>query len=840
MAAAAEAPQMASTVTRRDDRRAAAPGARVLRAPQAHPHRTAAGLLALLVLAYLWPALLAGRLLAPTALLYADPPWAALAPRGIARWMNGDLADPALLYYPWDVLARRLLHAGTFPAWNPYTFAGTPFLANFQLAWLSPFSLPLWLAPLNYGLGLAAALKLWTAGFGSYLLARELRLSFWPAMLAAVSFALGAFDVLWLSHGVFVSVAALLPWMVWLAERIVRRGRALDGFALAVVAVCAITGGHPGTQVHVFAATALYALLRVAVRPGGRRERLARLGLVGGVLALAALATAVLLLPANRAAAGTVGIAARRNGSPSYLSSMIPWHALRTALFPDWWGRPSEHVAAGPSTYRERTFYAGSVALLLAGVALVAPGAWRRKAPFAVLAVLGAAIAVRTPGLWDLVIRLPLFDQVQNGRILLWFTFAVPLLAAFGLQALLDDPGLVRRAAAVLGVGALAGLVAIASLRLSGRTIGDALATMVQRTDAGRPAAALSLASVGWWLVWVAAVAAVLAAWRRHRSRVPWLLGALVALLAALDVLHFAHGYQPMGPPAQTVPPRTPAIAYLQRHAGEGRIAGVVAHVEVGTWMLQPEWSLVFGLRDVRGYDVPQPTERFFRVWRLMGSDIVTPYENPIFTAASVHVLGVLGARWILAPPEARSAPPGVRLAYRGREARVFLNPGAASRAIVAAHVAAVSGEDGEVAAIRAARFDPRTDAVVRRDDAARVGAPVAGARGTARIVGERNARVTLRASLSRAGLVVLDDAWAPGWRVTVDGRPARPLRADVLVRAVAVPAGTHTVEWRYVVPGLREGALLSVVGVLLLLGWGGWLLVCARRRRTAPGGGTR
>src|SRR6476659_8887306 len=107
--------------------------------------RPAAVLLALLVLAYLWPALVGGRVLAPTALLYAEPMWQGVAVPGVARWMNGDLGDVVFGYFPWDVLARQLLHAGTFPAWNPYAFGGTPLWANAQVAWLSPFSLPLWI-----------------------------------------------------------------------------------------------------------------------------------------------------------------------------------------------------------------------------------------------------------------------------------------------------------------------------------------------------------------------------------------------------------------------------------------------------------------------------------------------------------------------------------------------------------------------------------------------------------------------------------------------------------------------------------------------------------------------
>ena len=61
------------------------------------------------------------------------------------------------------------------------------------------------------------------------------------------------------------------------------RGRARDGLALAVVVAVALTGGHPGTQVHVLAAVGLYALARVALaRPPARASGCGGSGLVGG------------------------------------------------------------------------------------------------------------------------------------------------------------------------------------------------------------------------------------------------------------------------------------------------------------------------------------------------------------------------------------------------------------------------------------------------------------------------------------------------------------------------------------------------------------------------------
>ena len=57
------------------------------------------------------------------------------------------------------------------------------------------------------------------------------------------------------------------------------------------------------------------------------------------------------------------------------------------------------------------------------------------------------------------------------------------------------------------------------------------------------------------------------------------------------------------------------------------------------------------------------------------------------------------------------------------------------------------------------------------------------------------------------------------GWTVTIDGQEAKPLRADYILRAVEIPAGKHTVEWRYRAPkwALVEGITLAFSLVVLI-----------------------
>jgi len=802
----------------------------LIRALRAHPHRVAAGLLAAFVFAYLWPVLVGGNVLSPASNLWGVPPWSALRPASGIRFYNPLLSDFSTSYYPWDVLARRFISSGTFPAWNPYVLAGTPFFANLGVGWLGPFNLLLWVLPLGFGLGAVAALKLWVAAFGTYLLARELRLGMLPALVAAVSFALCAFNLVWLSHA-HVSVAAWLPWLVLLAERIVRRGGRREGVALAVVVALALAGGHPGTQVHALSGMLLYALVRSATVGGiPWRTRLRRLMLISTGTLVGALCMAVVLVPGTLAAAGTIGAAVRHNGGPEALTGhLMPRSVLRTALFPDWWGRPSETLLAGPVNYNERTFYAGGVALLLAAVALVSRGGWRRKAPLLPFVALGIAVPLHAPVIRELVIRLPGFSSVQDQRLLLWFMFAVAILSAFGLQALLDAPRRQTHAWAVVGAGALAGAAAIATLHLAPGDAARALSHLGNRF-AGLTPSAVALASVLRWLLLVVAVGGALLL-LRARPRRAWIGGGAIALAAALDMLAFAHAYQPMGPASIVLPPRTAAIAFLQRHAADGRIAGIRG-------ALMNDYSAVYGLQDVRGHDAPQPSPRFFHLWQL-----ITPEQSEIqgldvggLSPTGLKVLGLLGARYLITEANAElprgMAPNSVGYAYRGPEATVLDDRLAVPRAFVAKRIAVTSDERRELATAAAPGFDARWDAIVPHSALRRIAVPAAAGRGVVRVTAEQDARVTLEAQLARRSLVVLDDAWAPGWSVSVDGRPARALRTDIVMRGVVVPTGRHRIVWTYEVPGLRIGALLSLLGVLGLAAWAGVLLVQSTRAR--------
>jgi hypothetical protein len=74
---------------------------------------------------------------------------------------------------------------------------------------------------------------------------------------------------------------------------------------------------------------------------------------------------------------------------------------------------------------------------------------------------------------------------------------------------------------------------------------------------------------------------------------------------------------------------------------------------------------------------------------------------------------------------------------------------------------------------------------------------------------------VTIEATLGCTGMVILDDAYYPGWEATVDGAPAQIHEAYGMIRGVVASAGRHRIEMKYRPKSVYLGALLTGLGFL-------------------------
>jgi uncharacterized membrane protein YfhO len=67
-----------------------------------------------------------------------------------------------------------------------------------------------------------------------------------------------------------------------------------------------------------------------------------------------------------------------------------------------------------------------------------------------------------------------------------------------------------------------------------------------------------------------------------------------------------------------------------------------------------------------------------------------------------------------------------------------------------------------------------------------------------AHITAWRPDRIEIEAVSVSGGVLALHDVYYPGWVAEVDGKAAPIMRADLLFRAVEVPAGRRRIVFRY------------------------------------------
>jgi Bacterial membrane protein YfhO len=332
-------------------------------------------------------------------------------------------------------------------------------------------------------------------------------------------------------------------------------------------------------------------------------------------------------------------------------------------------------------------------------------------------------------------------------------------------------------------------------------------------------------------LVWIgvagAAVALVAFAGRGRAAVVAGLAVALVAV----DLARAGVGQNPAVDRAVAEQPLTPGLELLQR-------AAPARFVSTGD-IPQNAIPMNFALFEARGYDLPVE-RRFDRLWRTqlspefpsqVGEFLVNiPLSLPALTPDRLPALRLMGVTHVLQPPtDPPLDVPGLELVHPGPDVRVYALAGAHPRAMVVGAQTVAGSEDEAFAAVTAPGFDPQRAAVTEEPVP---GLPRGGAEpaGSARIVRTEPDRLVVDAAVERPGLLVVTDAWYPGWTATVDGRQADVERVDYVFRGVRVEPGEHRVELEFRPLSWRLGWIVSLLALIALVA----AVALPRRRRAA------
>lgn len=696
--------------------------------------------------------------------------------------------------YAWLHFWVHSIWQGHVPLWDPYAFAGSPFAGETLTTVFYPLRLLFALVPLNNNDAISPrffdeylALTHLLCAWFTFALLRELGRSHFAAFTGACAFTFGGMMVrmVWpqyVESAIWLPAVFLFLLRAFREFRTQRRDRALveAAFCGLCLGLSILTGGMAFAIMQaLFAVTAVvyYALTTHSAQPpehGTVGPHWIGMALIlAVVLAVAGGVGAVQLLPAQEF--GKVSLRFI-DGGPFPASEKIPYNRLVPGMWP-------QSIVSGlfPTGFDGKIgseevfpFYIGVLPFFLAIAAIWKcwRNIWVRYLTGLSVLVFAYTLGAFSPLFGVLYALVPFLWLVRAAdRFLYLLSFALAILAAFGLDALLDPNASWEPAKRILKWLAIA---CGASLFV------PALFTQVNLGIWNALSLLLILGSCGWFAYLTANPAS------------PWVRVALISFV----VFDLA------------------AFSWLETNT-----ASMTGAADRLTQMISLRGAAEFvkarpGPHRVRVGVAPEPN-----VGDVYGIESGWGGGPGILTAFSQ--LGgrddLLNTRYYIRP--ASTPDPGP--IYKDANWKVYENPNAYPRAWVVHEVAVEPSHEAAVHRLDQPGTDLHRIAVLEQTPKRlprRLALPAAGANESVQFRSYEPERMAMEVNTGSAGLLVLSEMYYPGWVAKVNGKEVEIYPVDVALRGIAVSAGPNRIELEYAPFSFRAGAALSLLTLACVL----------------------
>jgi hypothetical protein len=720
--------------------------------------------------------------------------------------------------YPFRLFeAEYLRQMGGFPQWNPYIFGGMPFIGAIGGDVFYPTFLLRLVLPVDTGITLGFMLHVVLAGLFTFLFLRTLKLEWGAAFVggAAYMFTGQVVSLVSPGHDGKLFVSALLPLtLLFLYQAVVRNDWRHYLYFGAAVGLCLISPHFQMTYYALMAAGFFWAFLVFASdeRPAVPWWRSALFFALALLVAFGI--AAIQLVPFQEYLAYAARGAVKESGDRwGYATSWaMPPEELFNVVWPAFSGMLDQYW--GRNAFKLHSEYLGVVVLVLATFAAFLRDKRRLAWFFVFLGAYGILFALGgyTPFYRIPYAILPGIKLTRAPSTIFFLTaFSTAALAGFGTQALLTAAPGTRKTPLwwwVGGVGA-GTLIAFAGA-FEGIMRGLADPQRLGAVTANYPAFQADVARV---LVLTPAAAALCAFRLSNRiAGARWSL--LIGGLVLVDLWSVERRYIKFSPPARESFAPDSVVRTLRADSGIYRVLSLNQYQGIENYFMSQH------IRSVLGYHGNE----------LQRYDDLLGGKNEWRNIGSPNVLKLLAVRYVVIGRPVQT--PFLTPVGSGPLATVDGQPAYLYRVTDPAPYAFLVGDALQVPDSQAiptlldSRFDLRRMLLVSPDQ--HVGLATLEARA---VPAPLTAPVTvheLRPGAFRFDLgappraepayLFVSENYHPAWHAEVDGREARVVRAQYSLMAVPLPAGARSVQLAFASPAFRQGQLITLVALLLVL----------------------
>jgi len=701
-------------------------------------------------------------------------PWRDIVWDGFANgvpFKNFLITDPVRQEFPWRFLAIENLKNGVLPNWNPYSFAGTPLLANFQSAVFSPFNFLFWFLRFNTAWGVLILLQPLLAGIFTYFFLRGLKLSRLPSFVGSICFSFAGFSIAWLEWGTIGHTLLWLPLILLSIEKILAQsGIKFSIWSLVFIfsLVSSFFGGHLQVFFYVFGFSFIYLIWR-AFQFKGSRLKLIILFVIS--FSMFILVTSIQWLPTLR----FINLSAREVDQLSWQAPgwFAPWQHLAQFFAPDFFGNPSTLNYWGVWNYGELVGFIGVISIILVFLGLFILKN-RYSVFFSLIFLLILSFALPTP--WAKIpfqLHVPFLSTSQPTRLLGLIDFCLAVLTGFGLEAVLRNKASLKRLLMPLLV-----------------YVGLWLFTFFSHL----PKVNLAVSQRNLVLPTLIFVIGSLLIFLLKNKMFLRLSAGLLVFTVCFDLLRFSWKFTPFVKESYLFP-STKTIEFLKKDQDVFRIMATDRRI------FPPNFSVAYKLQTVDGYD-PLYLLRYGELvaaWERNRPDISPPFGfNRIITPQnySSKIADLLNIKYVLSLTDLESSK--LELVFREGETRVYKNKNVSPRAFVVYNYVKAKDKQEAIELLLNKGTDLRKEVILEES---LTDWPVGEAQPAISklIIEEYKANsVAIGVKLPQRGILVLTDSYYPGWVATVDDRPTHIYLANYNFRAIVIPEGDHKIVFSY------------------------------------------
>jgi len=684
--------------------------------------------------------------------------------------------------FVWKEYCFSLLRQGIWPLWNPYNFSGQPLIANFQSSIFYP---------LSWFFAFLSSKDAWSvyifsqpilAGLFFYLYLYYSSKNKLSALMGTISLLTCGFFATRYFWGVYLHPLIWLPAALLTVDlfKNLRISKLLFTILASIEVSLIILAGYPQIAFLALSVFFSYALFRLGFK---------KILLVLASIILALGITSAQMLPTAELYQNSLreGKASEKNFGQTMI---LPQHFI-TTLSVDFFGNPANNNYAGKGDYSGVNMYVGIIPLMFAIYGIFNFKKDKKMYFWGSIGIIGIIFALDSPIAWiPYVFNIPILSSGSPWNTLILYHISIAILSSYGFAEYIKNKHLFPLK--------IAGVVLLLQMILL--FIGYKLSLPFKNTLFLMSATTLFIGA----------------------NILPKKLSVIVCLLISiLFGCYYVLKMSPFGEEKYFYPSHV-LIRYLQSKNDQYRFFGyggariatnLATHYKIyspeGYDSLSPKWiGELYSTTDLGKF--PDYINR---------ADILISEKD---TVNRERILNLMGVKYFLDKSDVKDGDNGANVAKyppnkfslleQWGPISIYENKLVLPRVFMADSYVVTIGEeaikkiyDPELNLARTLIFeiDPHVDNLGLGDAEISEYGPNA---------------ITIRTKNVKQSLLFLSDTYFPGWKASINGKEAKIIKADYAFRAIIVPAGENVVKLTYQPESFRDGLVVSLFSLFVML----------------------